>query len=280
MKLYNNPQKRERECRKCHRIKPYNKFKNRSDLPEKKRSICKKCEIKMEAERLQYLSWVNKLQAIKTITKNGNNCQFCGKTGIEELPKHDFHHPIPEKSTKAAKKKGFWRSVRYNSWQIIKSEISKQGVLVMCRNCHAKNVAKFFMKFRKLILHFQDPKEITPQINPINYQRKEIRGYIRKKIVFFDLWEGKCQICGFGINNKNIDNLPALTIHHQKPELKTISNRIFYLNSNIGKIKDKLLKEHCVCLCSNCHMMINSTFYNAHKEEIFRRHRKIFGNKI
>ncbi len=56
MRLYNNPEKEERESGKCHQIKPYNEFKNRSDNQMKKRSVCKKCEIKMEANRLQMKS--------------------------------------------------------------------------------------------------------------------------------------------------------------------------------------------------------------------------------
>ena len=113
--LYDNPIKIERECGNCYQIKPYDEFKNRSDSMKKKRSICKKCEAKIEGNRLQLKNWINKIKAIKFVTKGKNTCQICYKIGIENLPMLDFHHPYPELSSDDAKKKGFWRSIRYNS---------------------------------------------------------------------------------------------------------------------------------------------------------------------
>lgn len=276
IRLYNNPEKGERECSKCHKIKPYSNFKNRSDLPHIKRSICKKCEINMEANRLQLKSWINKIEAIKFATKGENICQNCNEIGIDNLPMLDFHHPNPELSSKSAIEKGFWRSVRYNSWEVIKKEIQKQNVKVVCRNCHQKIEANFFKTHKKLILNCSDAN--SKLLDNINKQKKQqIRGHIRKKILILDLWNGKCTNCGFGINSNNINNLPALEIHHEDPALK--KNNISYFikrTPSIDKIKQMIKQEKATCLCRNCHIMVQSTFYNENRNNIFEKHKTFY----
>jgi len=39
MRMYNNPDKQERECSKCHQIKPYSEFKFYSNYPTTRRTI-------------------------------------------------------------------------------------------------------------------------------------------------------------------------------------------------------------------------------------------------
>ena len=274
--LYDSSIKKERECGKCHQIKPYDEFKNRSDNIKKKKSFCKKCEVKIEANRLQLKSWTNKIEAIKFVTKDENTCQICNKIGIDNLPMLDFHHPYPELSTKSANEKGFWRSVRYKSWEVIKKEIQKQKVKVVCRNCHQKKEANFFETNKNLILKCNDPN--SELLDNFNKQKKQqIKGHIRKKILILDLWNGKCTNCGFGITSENINNLPALEIHHVDPALK--KNNISYFikrTTSVEKIKQIIKQEEATCLCRNCHIMIQSTFYNENRDEIFEKHSKFF----
>ncbi len=120
MRLYNNPEERERVCSKCHQIKPYTEFKNRSDLPHIKRSICKKCNIKMEAYRLQMMSWINKIHAIRFVTKDLNKCQICDNVGIENLPLFDFHHPIQNYQQTLREKKVFGEVYAINHGLLLK----------------------------------------------------------------------------------------------------------------------------------------------------------------
>ncbi|MEE9379225.1 MAG: hypothetical protein V3V33_14465 [Candidatus Lokiarchaeia archaeon] len=277
MRLYNNSEKRERECGKCRQIKPYSEFKNRSDLPHIKRSICKKCEIIIEANRLQTKSWIHKIHAIKLVTNDQNKCQICNEIGIENLPMLDFHHPDPNLSTVSAREKGFWRSVRYKSWSYIRNELLKQKVIVICRNCHMKLQSIILSKYKDLILNFNDPTLITRNLISDHAMKQAIQRYIRKKIILFDIWDGMCTKCGFGISFNNIDNLPALEIHHINPEIKSdVLSYYLRVISDINRIKDIIKKENCICLCRNCHIMVQSTFFNENKAKIFKRYKQKF----
>lgn len=274
--LYDNPEKGERECGKCKRIKPYSEFKNRSGSLTKKRSTCKKCEIKAEANRLQMKSWVYKIEAVKYITKGNNKCMHCEEIGINELPKLDFHHPFPELSTKSAREKGFWRSVRYKSWEQIQSEIDKQKVIVICRNCHQKLLASILREYYELIVESKDPNLNLNFIKKTSV-RQNIRGYIKKKFIVLNIWNGKCTICGFGITSNNIDNLPSLEMHHTEPEIKkNVMSLFIRLNSSLEKIIKAIREEKCTCICRNCHMVVQSTFYNNNIDKIFQSHSELF----
>jgi hypothetical protein len=277
MRLYNDPEKQERECSKCHQIKPYTEFKNRSDFPHIKRSICKKCNIKLEAHRLQMMSWINKIHAIRFVTNDLNECQICNDIGIENLPMLDFHHPDPELSTNLAREKGFWKSIRYKSWSIIRSELIRQKVIVICRNCHTKKNATYFNQNKDLILEIDNPNMILSTAFSTKYARDSIKAYIKKKLIFLNLWDGKCIKCGYGISIFNIDNLPALSIHHQTQNLKQIRLPFFHLlmsDADLERIKSILISEDCTSLCCNCHIMEQSTFFIEYKKQIFFKYKE------
>ncbi len=277
MRLYNNPERQERECGKCHQIKPYTEFKNRSDFPHIKRSICKKCNIKLEAHRLQMMSWINKIHAIRFVTNDLNKCQICNNIGIENLPMFDFHHPDPELSTNSAREKGFWKTVRYKSWSIIRNELIRQKVIVICRNCHAKINATFFNQNKDLILEIDNPKMITSTLFSIKYMRDSIKAHIKKKLILLDLWDGECTKCGFCITIFNIDNLPALSIHHQTQNLKQAKLAFFHIlmsYADLERIKSILINEDCTCLCSNCHIIEQSYIFIEQKKQIFFKYKE------
>jgi len=278
MKLYNNPEKKERECGTCHKKKPYIEFKKRYNGLGKVRSICKKCAIQAESDRLQMYNWVHKIEAIRFITKNQNNCQICGEIGIDTLPMLDFHNLYPELSSQEAKEKGFWRSVRYKPWNYIKKELINQKVTIICRNCHAKINATFFNNYLNIIQCNDIPEKITPRLIKEKYIRNELKAFIRKKIILFEAWDGKCCNCGFGITLNNIENLPALETHHLQPLNKSFNNfhKLCFLTSDIEKLKKILINDNCICLCSNCQIIEQSTFFNKNKEGIFREYVKIF----
>lgn len=99
------------------------------------------------------------------------------------------------------------------------------------------------------------------------------------------MYDGKC----VGCNQINIyNNLPSLEFHHK-----------FYLNkdkelgwknirkNNLVNIAQLLIKEGCICLCSNCHKLIHSNqfennlhhFYNKElSQKIRNKYRKIKSN--
>jgi len=218
-------------------------------------------------------SWIHKIHAIRFVTNDQNRCQICNEVGIINLPMLDFHHPDPELSTESAREEGFWRSVRYKNWSIIKNEIIKQKVIVICRNCHMKLQSNFFYKYIDIILQIHVPISITPILIPDHAIRQGIQRIVRKKLIILDLWKGTCTICGFGISFNNIDNLPALEIHHSNPLTKTQAiSHYFKTVSDMIKLRNIILNENCTCLCRNCHIMIQSTFFQENKSEIFSKY--------
>ncbi len=48
-----------------------------------------------------------------------------------------------------------------------------------------------------------------------------------------------------------------------------------FFDFRYGKTHNILITDNCICLCSNCHIFDQSTFFNENKEEIFREHAKI-----
>ena len=108
-------------------------------------------------------------------------------------------------------------------------------------------------------------------------QRKSAKNHILKKIIILDLWDGKCTNCGFGISIANIDNLPALEIHHEYSELKVNMFSNFIKSTNAYReIIDMIFEEKCTCLCRNCHVMVQSTFFNEKEVDIFKKYKSKF----
>jgi len=199
--------------------------------------------------------------------------------GIDNLPMLDFHHPDPELSNDLAREKGFWGSVRYKNWSLIKNEIIKQKVIVICRNCHMKLQSTFFNKYKKIIFNIHDPKLIIPTLISNHAIRQGIQRIVRKKVIILDLWEGVCTNCGFGISLNNIENLPTLEIHHLKPLKKTNAISYYFKTiSDMDKLRDIIINENCTCLCRNCHIMIQSTFFQENKHKIFSKYCEKYGS--
>ncbi len=190
----------------------------------------------------------------------------------------DFHHLDPKLSTISAREKGFWRSVRYKPLKDIVKELVNQNVAVLCRNCHASLNATFFKGHISIIQNFNTPEDIPPNLFNKKYVRNEIKAHIRKKIILLEIWDGKCNCCGFSINNCEIKNLPTLETHHPNPKRRSFNNfhKLCFYTQNINKIKDIVVKDNCICLCSNCHVLEQATFFNEHKDEIFKRYAEEF----
>ena len=199
--------------------------------------------------------------------------------GIDNLPMLDFHHPYPELSTESAREKGFWRSVRYKSWLHIKNELIKQKLAVVCRNCHMKIQATLFNCYNKLISEINDPTLIKRELVEDLATRISIKRHIIKKSIILDLLNGKCTKCGLGISHNDIDNLPALDIHHLVPKMKEKNfSDLLRTGTDIRRIRGIVKAENCICLCRNCHIMEQSTFFQKNKSKIFTKYIEKFGN--
>jgi len=224
-------------------------------------------------------SRINKIQAVRFVTNDLNRCQMCNEVGIDDLTMLDFHHLDPELSTELAREKGFWRSVRYKSWSHIRNELIKQKLAVVCRNCHMKIQATLFNCYKIIILEINDPSLINRELIKESATRISIKRHIIKKSIILDLLNGMCTKCGLGISHNDIDNLPALDIHHLVPKMKEKNfSDLLRTRTDINRIREIVKAEDCSCLCRNCHMMVQSTFFQKNKTKIFTKYIEKFGN--
>ena len=139
--------------------------------------------------------------------------------------------------------------------------------------------SKFFFKYKDTILHIHDPTLITPLLISNHAKRQGIQRFVRKKIIILDLWRGLCTNCGFGISFNNIDNLPALEIHHLNPLIKTQAISYYFKTvSDMDILRNIIFNEDCQCLCRNCHIMIQSTYFQENKSDIFSKYCEKYGS--
>ncbi len=272
--LYNDGKLK--ECGKCHKLKIYAEFGLKSGGL---RSICKHCKQINDAfdyyrnKFLIVMNLINKQQKGKCI-KCSTNFTF--------LPILDFHHPKPEL------KQTTWRKNRRKNWKIILSLFEKEEVVILCKNCHSKENTKIFNEFKGVILKDNLFKFKAEAINEIvleyvkksklknmkNYKFRVIE-WIKKRSVIEQLYNGKCIGCE---NVSVMKNLPALDFHHRsKHQIKKEKIRWNLIKKlDIKSIAEKLIKEDCICLCSNCHTIFHSIkFYEIGEKIIgikFRGH--------
>lgn len=267
-----------KKCSRCNKELPIDQFerysgeRGRTNLRSSRNSNCKNCRSETRLRNL-----LKKKKNIINTVFNGKCCEC--DIGILFLPSLEFHHQNP------ALKTTVWTHIKHNSISNIKNWIKREKVVVLCSNCHEMKKEKYFRDFRKLILSddlFDNTSEdIDEMINiAINshpkysflkdYKRNikiQIKKYIRKRYMLNKLFGGVC----IGCNKTNVFNfLPILELHHLSPEeVITKSNWVDLANDRCDLIINQIIKEKCICLCSNCHILVRSKLIN-YVEDIFK----------
>ena len=195
-------------------------------------------------------------------------------TDFKRLPAFDFHHEDPKIKT------NLWSEIMHKNYNEIKNSLEAQKVKPICKNCHLPDNAKIFNDFKDTILKKDlftySSKDIDKFLNTkvnrfikennTNYTaaslKFEVKRWIKKRSVLEQVFNGKCISCGE-------DRLPSLQTHHANQELKAHRWGAISRKWNIKKlVKDFILKEECVCLCGNCHAMLNTKNFENNVEKV------------
>ncbi len=210
------------------------------------------------------------------------------KTDITSLPALEFHHL--DNSLKTIT----WNKMYSKNYIDIKNVLEKEKVIPVCRNCHELITKKLFNDFRNIILKknlFYDESNLLRSAKNINtiinkelkqhpcivervnkkqqslYSIKfQIKGWIKKRFIIDQIFEGRCQGCR---DITTIKNLPCLGFHHLNPRKKRTYWSKALPNLSIKDIIQGLIEEKCTCLCANCHSIIESKYYEKNIEKIY-----------
>ena len=255
-----------RECSKCHKRKVYKEFSKNKE--NNLHAICKECTNNIFAIKHS----IKKLEVIENIYNGRYKSGKCVKCGndIIKLPCFTFHHPDP------SIKRFTWNIISSYDFNTIIRILEKEKVEIVCFNCQKLIHANVFNRFKKIIL---DPKlynykmkEIETRISEFRkkYNLKgdtnSIKNWIKKRIIIDYLYNGRCAGCG---KMTILNELPCLEFHHIDPnptDKKLRWKKVHHLN--IKEIINKLLEERCICLCKNCHELIQAPLSFKHAEKI------------
>jgi len=267
-KLFNDG--KQKECGRCHQIKLHNEFELRIDKRKTKpylRSNCNQCKNELK----QIYLFRNKYKILTNIYngKYKERCPEC-ETKFIKLPTFDFHHP--DRSLKEEQ-----RIRTYGNWIKTMEKLEKEKVIPLCKNCHAIKQATTYNKYKEIILKRNDfekklegmEKNIHQYMRThLKYQKydqiRQIKPWIKKRIVTENLYNGKCVGC-------DEEKLPTLQFHHKDPKQKTYEKWSDLSNLNIRKIMNKLEVDDAICLCANCHSMTESSQFKENINKIIEK---------
>jgi len=259
----------QKECGRCHNIKPHDNFGTRTDSRSGTKYLrynCKSCMIELG----QIKNLKNKFYTVNNIYggKLEGKCQKCN-TSIEKLPSLEFHHPYPELKSKNLRMRDDWK-------KNIKI-LEKEKATILCKNCHSIEGSNMYNKHKSLI-----NSEISGDINArVTFIRKSISNpkdlkrvvqLVKKQEAIKDLYGGICTGCR---KITAYDYLPAIQFHHRdgRNDIKGSETYKKIKNYEFNHMKEWLKKENCVALCGNCHKMVHSNhFERKHKEIIGSEH--------
>ena len=195
-------------------------------------------------------------------------------TDFKRLPAFDFHHEDPKIKTTT------WNEIMHRNYDWIKNTLEAQKVKPICKNCHLPDDAKIFNAFKGIILKNDLFTYSSKNLNSIlnvavsrfikenitNYTaaslKFEVKRWIKKRSVIEQVFNGKCISCGES-------RLPSLQAHHTNQDLKVHKWGDVSRKWNIKKlINDFIIEEECVCLCGNCHAMINTKNFKNNVKEV------------
>ena len=218
----------------------------------------------------------------------GNCARKECKVDFSRLPAMEFHHLVSNV------KEFTWNKIYSIKYSILKGMLEIDKTIPICRNCHEFFSKKLFSDFKDIILkedmffnkegQIRTAEEIDTILNNlINFHPKyldrakilkqtkesikfQIKGWLKKRAVIEQLFQGKCQGC----NEMTVEgNLPALTFHHLNPNIKKSKWAELLPSLTISQLAKGIIEEGCTCLCANCHAIIESKYYLKNIAKIF-----------
>lgn len=256
-----------RICNKCGIKKTHCEFSIDKNGINNLMSICKDCVNKEYAIKQS----IKKLDVINRIYNGRFKDGKCDQCGFDAnyLPCLTFHHQNP-----LIKKYYYGEIADLPSDEICKL-LEPENVRLICFNCQRLIHATLFDRFNCIILDQNLYSYTIREIDDTIINLKErynlegevsaVKYWIKKRIVIDYLFNGKCVGCG---KMTVFNNLPCLEFHHtdSNVEQKLRWRKIKHLD--IKTIINRLLNEKCVCLCKNCHKLIESYQFSKYSIEI------------
>ena len=225
-----------------------------------------------------------KLKLILDLGFSQTKCQECN-IGVDLLVALQLHHPTESKEIQL--NDIYKKSIK--EYNLILEKFKNDKVELLCKNHHLEKQVFYPIIFKDIIfkedLFSMSAEKIYAYIDnylntfaktekykeilyekytsnnkevpyDIKYNWKEqIKKWIKKRFVFKELFDGKCVVCGDS-------NLLHLGLHHIISDMKDlieIWQSIAKLDCD--EIMRLIIKEKCVCLCSNCHALITFKYY-------------------
>ena len=195
-------------------------------------------------------------------------CTECN-TSIKYLPVFQFHHENGEKSIT-------WDEIKFLPFDKVKELMLNEALKVLCANCHEKKQATIYNTFKGFIYSQELFKYsfskihrlIVEEIKRLGITRKrielKIKAWISKRYIIENFYYNECLSCG---KSCSIENLPCFVFHHRtKKKTEKWSNM---KSKNIKGIIKWLKNDECICLCTNCHIMLHSKLYVKYSDIIF-----------
>ncbi len=223
------------------------------------------------------------------------------QTDFKMLPSLEFHHNEKQQNGNYV----ILHTTLIKSYEVGKKllETQRGGYKLLCRNCHRLKKSDLYYQFKDFLLSKQllydnkgrrkSAEDIIKSIDLViagylltndgkekqrsltNY-KSSVKQLIQEKVKKRDVIEqlyGENYTC-IGCSKTSIkENLKAFDFHHTNPNLfdkdnpKTIFGTIMR-KSSVKEMIGKLIEEECICLCSNCHIMLNACQFEDNVERI------------
>ena len=270
-KLFDNG--KSKECGICHEIKPYSEFHMR--INNRPYYYCMECRNRIIALR----DFKNKFITITTLNNNSiYGCFQCGLS-IIYLPAISSHHPYSNKTIT-------YSDIRHKDLNYLIKKLKEDKVIFLCHNCHSLelNYSYIFYHFKNLLTErdlFMNTTPITLnkkmddliiQSDFVSYEmyapatiKRDLKRLLKKRYIIEALFGGYC----VGCRKVGISFLPSFHFHHPDPNIKKYTWSEYFRDLKIPEIIKLILDEQIICLCGNCHQLIEAPHYPSIVGEIF-----------
>ncbi len=256
-----------KECGVCHNIKPYSEFYMRTT--NKPHYYCIECRNRIIALR----NFKNKFLTISSINNNSIiGCSQCGLT-IEYLPAISTHHPHSNKTVSYAE-------IRQKDLQYLIKKLKEERIVFRCVNCHSLelNYSYVFYNFKDFLMERNIFTNSTPILlnkkiddliirSNFKVEKRELKRLLKKRYIIETLFGGYC----VGCRNVGIDFLPAFHFHHSDHSIKEFTWSEHFRDLKIPEIIEIILDEQIICLCGNCHQLVEASHFPNIASDIFSK---------